>query len=343
MREDLIHPRWDPWLVSGAGSLVLAAARLLLGVRIPAESAVLWSGIYLFSLPHFLASYVLFYSRPDLVRSHFVRAWIWPAFLAFALAVLLLVGSTGFELAVILTYGFLLWHFCRQAFGAAMWLGRGRRKPAGHEGRVTLLTVTAIALAAFLSLAGGTQRAVFFGFGVAPLPVPRSLILATETASTLGVVLCALYLARAHLQSRGAFSIRSVLPVVVLYVWLSPWFSNVGLVVLLPLFHALQYLPFCGGEFRSVSGRKQWSSRQRTCRFLVAWMVLWGAGLCLFVGVPHLLRLGHFQQPLWERAAVAALLFLNLHHFSLDAVLWKSRHRTAGSRAHAEPESLLAA
>jgi hypothetical protein len=58
-------------------------------------------------------------------------------------------------------------------------------------------------------------------------------------------------------------------------------------------------------------------------------LLLTGSGALLFVALPSAVR-GLFPgNPLGERAAIAILLFLNAHHYTLDAVLWKARRRPA--------------
>jgi hypothetical protein len=176
---------------------------------------------------------------------------------------------------------------------------------------VLLALTSLLALQSYLTLLAQPGGSRLFGAAVPPLAIPAIGIRLAQWASFSALGIGGLWLLR-----RPRFSRAALLPVAALALWLSPPVAERGLVALLPLFHGAQYLPLC---HRRLGEKRDW----------LLWLLLTGSGALLFVALPSAVR-GLFPgNPLGERAAIAILLFLNAHHYTLDAVLWKARRRPA--------------
>jgi hypothetical protein len=91
--------------------------------------------------------------------------------------------------------------------------------------------------------------------------------------------------------------------------------------LMVPLFHSLQYLPFV---YRMEDARlRDLPHRQLRATVIIAGVVL--AGWFAFEFGPNAIdtRLGTFEAWGMFFFFTAAMLFINIHHYFIDSVLWR--------------------
>ena len=309
--------------------------------------------------PHFLVSYKLAYSRgrsfvaeywwqlvavPALLIAMFAAAYaqfeaptaaVIPALPAVAGAV----GSLGLGTAALLTprlgdflftVGFNLmfftvgWHYTKQTFGCMMVYANFD----GYRMTQTQRTLVKWSLLSiwWLNFVGGNRRETqltFSDFKYYTLDLPDILypITATLVAAGFALVVWKVFYAN-YAATRQLPTANVVIPFVALYVWWMPLSRQQEFYLLLtPLFHSLQYLAFV---FKMEDSRLRSASRYEVRATIVALGVI-AAGWLAFELIPNTLDnwLGTFNTWNMFFFFTAAMLFINIHHYFIDNVIWR--------------------
>jgi hypothetical protein len=312
----------------------------------------------LVNYPHFLISYKLAYSRG---RAFITRNW-WqliavPIVLVgmFALAffeynrpvgqvpivsslarVLSQWGANGGVVAgprlgdVLFTAVFNLmiftvgWHYTKQVFGCMMVY-------AYFDGYALTKSQRALTKWALLSIWGmnfvygnisGAEN-TFSQFRYHSFDLPDIAAPVSELVVFAGFALVLYKVFYANYRSTGARpGVNMLVPFVALYVWWLPQTRQYEFYFLLtPLFHSLQYLAFV---YKMEDTRlKATHHRELRATLIVFGIVL--AGWLAFEFLPNTIdnQLGTFNA--WQMFFffTAAMLFINIHHYFIDNVIWR--------------------
>lgn len=309
--------------------------------------------------PHYAITYQLIYRERERARS----SWNWllwstPVFIAFTLyAAFVDPKIIGFVNRVYLTWS--AYHYAAQHFGiASMYQAREKRPlPAGPEKRAVQVGFIAIAgyIILLLNMQNGLGATSAFGatisdgFHVFMLPAsfyPLAVALALVGFTSFGLAELWHQRRTGHglaRETRLLFA-TNVLWFVVPYVHLpgagGPWTGetiSTWLPFALPFFHSAQYLAICGWRARTTGAIKP-------IYYFIGLMVL---GLALFEGMTW----GMWQVAKIEEAQALLLVpaVLNIHHFFLDGLMWKTKRKPAAAAkasvagAPAKPDEKAAA
>jgi hypothetical protein len=314
----------------------------------------------LVNYPHFLISYKLAYSRgrafvtthwwqlvavPLLMTAVFVVAYF--AFetpvaglplvgtLTGALApwgtnAQLLSGPRLGDLLFTATFNVMIftvgWHYTKQTFGCMMVYAHFDRYPLTKAQRdLTKYALLSIWGMNFVhSNLSGAQN-TFSQFKYYSFDFPNIAGPMAELAVAAGLVLVVYKVFYANYRATGVVpSLNLLAPFLALYVWWMPQTRQFEFYFLLtPLFHSLQYLAFV---YKMEDTRLR-GTRHRELRgtALVVGVVL--AGWLAFEFLPNSVDnlLGTFNA--WQMFFffTAAMLFINIHHYFIDNVLWRFR------------------
>jgi len=308
--------------------------------------------------PHFLMSYKLAYSRG---RSFVVGYWWQLIVVPIGLAGLLAAAYWFYDVPVsrlplvqsasrllshsgvtaqvlagprlgdlVLTAAFNLmvftigWHYTKQVFGCMMVY-------AHFDGYVLTGAQRTLTKWALLSIWGmsfvdnniaGAFR-TFGGFSYSSLDLPDIAAPISEIIVGVGFVLVLYKVFYAHYRTTGQRpGPNLVVPFVAMYVWWLPQTrQDEFYFLMIPLFHSLQYLAFAykmeDARLRSVQ------HREARATLTIAGVVL--AGWLAFEFVPDALdsRLGTHDAWGLSFFMIAAMLFINIHHYFIDNVVWR--------------------
>jgi hypothetical protein len=169
---------------------------------------------------------------------------------------------------------------------------------------------------------GGAQNVFsqfrYYSFNLPDIAGPLSQLLVLG-----GLALVVWKVFYANYRDHGAVpSLNMIVPFVALYVWWMPETRQFEFYFLLtPMFHSLQYLSF-------VYKMEHTRLRSEPRRELKATMLVTGlvmAGWLAFEMVPNTLdtALGTFAAGNMFFFFTAAMLFINVHHYFIDNVLWR--------------------
>lgn len=287
---------------------ILGASILL--ILLPREvwpKLPLTPSLVLLSYPHFVATYLIW-----LVKKRSWREEWWPVlfpclFLAACLGTERL-SLTWSGLPYKLTYLYLLYHFAQQTYGASLWLvyRNGGQLGAGiKRGLRAWLLLVPLCAAYQVEVFRAPSTLFFHPVEKWALPLGGLEVL----WGLLGV--CALLLLALIVRDyhrRRDKTLLWVLGTMALQLWwfLPPFFSSVWVQVI-PLLHALQYVPFWS--------RLWWTRPLPWGHKALHYLGFMLGGYLLFRFIP------------WQGLGFGArwVALLNAHHFVIDGRIWKLR------------------
>lgn len=334
----LVSRAADFWVLGGASLLVYALMIVAGGFRN-------WYGVsnhlgnlaitmatmsLIVNYPHFLASYRLAYGRGrDFLARHWFQTLLVPAlltgFLAYAYSLASEPSSQKLcEQMLGLGINFMFftvgWHYSKQAFGCVMVYAAYQQYPLDRVQR-ELVRWSLLSVWWYNFAHGGLNReSVFWSLHYATWLLPDWFYL-LSFGTFLGLAGAVLYTVVYRNWRRGHRPHPTMwVPYVAMLVWFAPCFRQPELYFyVVPFFHSLQYLAFV---YR-VEGARQTTNARATGLVL---------GLCLTGWLAFEVVPGNLDQSCnamgtlgFSFCLIAFNLFINIHHYFLDNVLWRVR------------------
>ncbi len=222
---------------------------------------------------------------------------------------------------MILTIG---WHYTKQVFGCMMVYAHFDEYPlTPAQRRVTRWALLAMWALVFVdNNRSGTWRAhLTFSYSSFDLPDIAAPVAGVVVAAGLG--LAAYRVVYANYAATGRLpSVNFLVPMAALYIWWLPFTRQEEFYFFMaPLFHAVQYLPFV---YRVEDSRRRAARAGQVALVAVVAAVV-AAGWLAFELLP-----GAADAWLDTSAAlglsffvIAAMLFINIHHYFIDNVIWR--------------------
>ncbi len=302
--------------------------------------------------PHFLSSYCILYGDfRKKVFSNFKFFWagfIVPLTLAGVIAYGLSVESQSIMAFVINTMFFFVgWHYIKQVFGCVIVTCARRKMYFSKPERYLLLSnLFTLWSLSWLGSQTGHSTFEFYGIKYSGLGLPSwTYALAQYSVAVTGLAVLVQGF-RKYIQSGKVVNSSALAALAALYVWYLPVFSHPYFAYLIPLFHSLQYLVFVWSfksnqvtdkikNYKGEEMRRAWVF-QFVGFFIVASML----GALSFEFIPVWLDSNFsFSNPgLGNSTYVASfLLFINIHHYFIDNVIWRSQNEEIRSYLFAPP------
>ncbi|HWV04316.1 hypothetical protein [Ralstonia sp.] len=349
---NLYGPIADAFLLGGASVVALAFLRMV-DLSVQQMSSLAAAMFFLANFvnhPHFAHSYQLFYGKAGLraaTDSDMYRAW-WrciaygmPLFLFFALSVcayLYAIGNSVWIAAAINVMGALVgWHYVKQGFGMVMLDAAFKRKFwSSKSRRAFLLNAYACWIVAWAFANNGETGSVFWGIFKIKFQLPFELLLAVCFLLVFTTIQSSIYLWLEMKKWREGGARWKELPVngvlaylISLYLWtlfvlLDPFF-----LLVVPFFHSLQYMAVIYrvkiNEAQSVQGS---NAKRSIAKFFVVGVISGGAAFWMVPGVIDFLVVGHAPNSGGGvfLATACMWLFINVHHYFIDAFLWRKEN-----------------
>jgi len=336
MRKAILGP-WIDLLCCGGLSIVVSAG-LLLWFRFQPPAPELFSASLFFILsaainfPHFMASYRLLYdSRERMDRHPWASLYIPALLVAVSLAGFAFGAAddpglinqptvTGL-LAIAAVY--LAWHYTGQAWGMTAsfsWMAGVRYDTTERiliRGGCRLWLTWHVLWA--ITLVRGEVPPAWAAY----VPgIVDPLYDVAYVAALLSFPFGAWGFLRAARRTGIMPPLRAIVPWVALYFWYALLHRDAAALVLLQLFHALQYLVFTARVDLNRYARERPPERRRPGLHLAFYygtlLVMAGAVACVKLGTEGV------DPQLTLFATVLACI--NIHHYFVDGVVWKIRH-----------------
>ena len=328
---------WRDFLGLGGGS-ILPVLLLVLVMPESATSAlakVSFVVLILFNHPHFAHSYQIFYKgfgaklsgndySPELRRNYFLVGLVVPAMLFGFFGISLGIGNPrvlgqGVNVMVF----FVGWHYVKQGYGMLM-LESVLKKRFFSDGQKKVLLFNAYANwpMSWMLINDAIGDETRWGISYAAIDFPTPMILVSAVIG-VGATLVTLGMLVAN-QARGVkMPLNGLVAYAVsIYLWrLVPLRPLVGLYI--SVFHSLQYQTVVWRFELNRSAATQPSGRPNITGFVLKGIALGTIG---FWVLPFVLS----EYMPYDRTVfgdympfLAAFIFINLHHYFIDTVIWR--------------------
>jgi hypothetical protein len=236
------------------------------------------------------------------------------------------VGDLIFTLAFNLMVLAIGWHYSKQVFGCMMvyahydhYVVTRRQRDLTRRALLTLWMMNFV----YMNVAGDFRT--FAGFSYSALDLPDVLAPISQLVVLAGFAAVLYYVFYLNYRVAGRLpSANMLVPFIALYVWWMPQTRQYEFFfILVPLFHALQYLPFV---YRIEERRLRGLSHPHV-RATVLGIAIVASGWLAFEFVPNAVdeTLGTLQGWNMFFFFTAAYLFINIHHYFIDNVIWRLR------------------
>jgi len=260
--------------------------------------------------------------------------------LSFRLGETYKLGSEIMGLSIWFMYFTVGWHYCKQVYGCMMVYAFYDGYNLTSWQRLLLKSsVFSVAIYQFVymahameqySVGGAIQDQRFQGFYMTSIGLPDWMLVWSTVAMIILTIGGVAALVLKYRSSKQLPSLNFLVPWIAFYVWWVP-ISNLPeyYLLMVPFFHSLQYLPFALRVENTKIKRNRWYSAQVSLRI----MALLAVGLFAFELIPSVLD-KKLETDVYQSAwffATAFAVFLNIHHFFIDSVVWKLKDKEVGS------------
>lgn len=287
----------------------------------------MWLLAFFVNGPHFLISYEIFYGahgRKLLSAPRFIFAGVVVPLL---LLVAMVVGFVFEIKEVFLGLLYLMfftvgWHYIKQAYGCFVVYSAGQQ--VYFDKREQWLLKSALYPLWWASFAGLLAKigvGGFYGLKYRYLGLLADYTWFLNFLGIAGVVVLLFVFLRRKVDGKTLPGLIALTPLLVIYVWLWAPLKNDAYFYMIPLFHSLQYLLFSGTFTRGKIGEsgRGWSG----------YLLWWGGAFVLAALAFHFVPKGLDSLALHDESIspslfmASFLLFINIHHYFIDNVIWR--------------------
>ncbi len=352
----LFSPIFD-FLFVGGGSIILLGVFYAFVPVNQAATAVAISLIvaHFINSPHFAHSYQIIYK--DFVSKAFLSyydpmmkaRYIWAAVVAPIIIILYFAVGAMTENGRLLGYGanvmFLLvgWHYAKQGYGVLIVMSVAKKAFFNSlEKRIFLINAYAVWAAAWMH----ANRAVaehefrnlaYYTFDVPDVIYDLSIKVFLITSLAVAFILIKIVFEGRKLPANGVVGYLITLYLWTLFIGINPIFA-----AFIPAFHSLQYLLIVWryeiNEAAVLAQDRKDSQNNSTSRRFVILRVGYFIGIGIVMGyagfwlIPEFLDgTVHYSSEIFGATMFVAMfsLFINIHHYLIDNVIWRRQNPDA--------------
>jgi hypothetical protein len=298
-----------PLLLSGRSDLVLIGA----GAQAWVATAI--------NMPHFMASYRLVYrDRASIVRHKWASIYV-PAILLVYIVIALQQAQTSPWMVVILiavASGYLAWHYTGQTWGMMASFTYLEGASYDQTERRLIRSGLRILLAWHL---------VWFIYTQVRNPaLVRPVYIAASAATIIAFLLGVIGMNRFRGRTGRVPPLRAIIPWLAIFVWYAVMARDPKAIFWIQVAHALQYLAFpIRVEINHTSAEEQ-PSRGKLVTHMVAYgaiLLVVSVVIAIVVPGPAMSVVANiFGEEPGKAAPILILMFINIHHYFTDGVIW---------------------
>lgn len=326
MNNYLISPLID-FMMLGGIALITYILILFFGF-LNQFDIVFWMFLLAFFVnsPHFMISYEIFYKsffkKIGCNRYFFVGLAI-PV-------ILLLILTFGFIFKAKIVFVFLLlvmfflvgWHYIKQSYGCFIVYSAGNKIYYNKvEQKIIKYSLYPLWFGSFLNIFLNDRFNNYWGLEYSFLKIGSEYSLSVKILSLLGILGFFYVIIKRYLVKKELPNLIAITPILIAYIWLSPFFWNDIYYYMIPLFHSLQYLLFSGVYTHNEVKNEQGGMK--------GWVKWWGSafilGALFFEIIPTYLDVNFSYSSLITEHLflISFIFFINIHHYFIDSVIWK--------------------
>lgn len=236
-------------------------------------------------------------------------------------------GTEILSASVWLMYLTVGWHYAKQVFGCMMVYAHFDHFKLGPADRYIIKSnLYSIALFNFFTITMNAEelnsalsQQYFFNIPLTIIGLPIALLTLSKFALVATTLLAAFVIQKRMRVSRP--SLNFFVPWLAFFVWWLPVIKQKEFYfMMVPFFHSLQYLPFA---YRMIDKKTFYKKLPISVASKI--LVILFIGFMAFEGIPGLLD--YSLETGTQRTAmfftISFLVFINIHHFFIDSVIWK--------------------
>lgn len=301
---------------------------------------------FVINFPHFLLSYQLLYGdNRKLILKNWRFCWagiIMPSTLILLLLIACYQPKAYFGYFVNAMFFFVGWHYVKQIFGGVIVLQVLQQIYYQRvEYWILRINLYAIWIVNFvwsnISYAPEAETAIdYYGISYYRLALSPTYLSIGNSIVALSFAAVLLMHIKKYLRERRLPPLAAVACYLSIYLWFFPPLNNPIFYFIVPFFHSLQYIPFVYALKRNKVQMQDPANKSPTQKLFYKSIYLWGylllsiiTGASFFWFIPNYLdKLALLDQSVFgpTPAMFAFLIFINIHHFFMDNVLWKGNN-----------------
>jgi len=313
-----VGPAFDYLLIGGILSWIAGGILFFGGVNFPDNDPFLWWAILVSNWAHFAASTVRLYTKPDAVKTWPILTLAFPVLAVVAVTAALMLGDPAGRYLFALYLVWSPYHYSRQAYGiSCMYAYRSGSVLDATAKKLILWACLVPFIWTLLHQDGGMglvlPRAFYSAFPMRPAVMQMLTVLSLAGPAALFLWFRA--------RRGGALPLISLVVIVSNAIW---WtiFNYFNAFVWATVFHGLQYLALVSifhvkDQARRAPNARGWFFH--TATFYVTCLIL---GWVLFMRWPQTYWLFGFSI---VQSGLLVTAIINIHHFVVDAFIWKLR------------------
>ena len=291
------------------------------------------------NFPHFMASYKIAYSQgKNFTRKYWFQLLVVPALLVLSLYVAFLHFKSGnaesgqsmisaLTNLMFLTVG---WHYTKQTFGCMMvYASYDNYKIKSWQKELLKWTLLFIWFTSYL-FNHNIRSNLHWNYHFFTVTLPGWTYVAASVLLGVGLLLILLGIfVKKYLEEKVWPSPNMLIPLIAMFVWWVPVARQYDFYTYLtPFFHSLQYLAFVYKYETATSSKKDHSQLVLTVFLLIA--TGWLSFELLPSGIDEAFN---FKSALGVAFCFTTFtLFLNIHHYFIDNVIWRFNNSEVRSR-----------
>lgn len=288
---------WQLLMTSGLLSMPIGFLAISSGLN----SAFL---LLLFSYPHFVFSFLVLRTSRMAYQNKIFWGILLPIFLFSIVFAISSQNSLIPSVLVQVLYFYLLWHFAKQSFGVSLWLQKNHSLGEGFKKSTHFLNLL-IAFFAYVISQRGSGSLILFKTYSESINWREDIVHGVLIFTSLSLILWLIYFGFKILQNPSRNRVFALLPTITLFLVFSLSYIDAKFVLLAVLMHGLQYYPFAAHSVK-------WT-KKRLAILLILSLGIFFAPDFIFIANN-------------EKILSVIFITINLHHFMMDTVLWKSNH-----------------
>jgi len=284
---------------------------------------------FLANWPHFAVSYQMLYGahreKISTDPRFFFAAVVVPIVLACIMVCGAFLHSLTTYVALLFSMFFLVgWHYVKQAYGCFVVYGRSQGlKLAVAEQKIIKSCLYTLWAASFAKMFFSGEHKEWWGVKYSVVQLPFVFEYLINGVAFIGLfVLVALFVRRRLVEGKLP-GIVVFTPLATAYLWLFPPLANSVYFYMIPFFHSVQYLLFSGTFTKNWVAAKEKSVGGGLLKWWGGAFILGALAFSLLPGKLDAMNLhdGEITPVLFF---VAFNLFINIHHYFIDSVMWRS-------------------
>ncbi|MEZ4872350.1 MAG: hypothetical protein R2827_08925 [Bdellovibrionales bacterium] len=295
---------------------------------------------FIINSPHFLISYMHFYSdhrKKILTKKSWIFAGLGVPLLLVAWMGIAFIRADILQLSYLVNLMYFLvgWHYVKQVFGCMVITAQRSNyaiEPKLRRGiKLNLYGLWALT---YFATNHTVHKYDFYSLKYATFSLPKELFYASYVFVGLSLGYVLYLVVKQYVEQGRWMPVNTATPFVAIYTWYIPAFYHPAFLLLVPAFHSLQYLLFSitFTKNRILDEKSRGESNAKTIRakfiknfgaYLVSAILL---GALFFEFVPK--SLDHFFDTNLDSQsstliAACFVLFINIHHYFIDHVIWR--------------------